>query len=403
MKIRIPEAEKMITVQLTDGRTIQVPESSISPTIVYVGLDVHKDSFSACCYTKENERYRGDAKLEPKASAVVRYIDQMKKSTYTQETEFVVAYEAGGAGYALCRELLARGVDCVILAPTTMKRTVQEEKMKTDRRDAYMIARCCAHGFASQVTLLTEEDESVRDYIRMRDDHKADLKRTKQQILAFCARKGTKYSETKAYWTQAHIKWLDDVALSEIDRATLDNYMITYRYLTDRIDTMDKEIAKLAQRETYKEFVANLRCLPGVDTHVALSVASEIGDFSRFATPMQFASYLGLVPSEHSSGASQQKGGLTKMGNTHLRRLLVEAANCGYSGRSKPGFKSKALWDRQEGRPDKIIAYADRANLRLRKRARQMCANNKSRNIVKAAIARELACFIWGIATGHVA
>ena len=403
MKIKVPEAEKMITVQLTDGSTIEVPESLISPTIVYVGLDVHKDSFFACCFTKENERYRGDAKLEPKAAAVVKYINRMKKSTYTQETKFVVAYEAGGAGYALCRELQERGVECVILAPTTMKRTVQEEKMKTDRRDAHMIARCCAFGLASQVALLTEEDESVRDYIRMRDDHKDDLKRTKQQILAFCARKGAKYSETKRYWTQPHIKWLDDIALSEIDRTTLDNYMITYRYLTDRIDKMDKEIEKLAQRDKYEDFVANLRCLPGVNTHVALSVACEIGAFDRFASPIQFASYLGLVPSEHSSGASQQKGSLTKTGNTHLRRLLIEAANCGYGGRTKPGAKSKALKARQEGRPDKVVAYADRANLRLRKRARRMCAEGKSRNIVKAAIARELACFIWGIATGNVA
>ncbi len=403
MKIQIPEQEKMITVTLMDGRTMQVPESSLEPTIVFVGLDVHKDSFSACCFTKANERYCGDAKLAPTAAAVVRYIERMKKSTYSETTKFVVAYEAGGAGYALCRELRLRDVDCVILAPTTMRRTVQEDKMKTDRRDARMIARCHAFGLASEVAMLTPEDEAVRDYIRMRDDHKGDLKRCKQRIIALCRRKGLEYTETKSYWTAAHIKWLDNVELDEIDRKTLNEYMISYRTYTDRIAEMDREIEKLARRDRYRDLVANFRCLAGIDTHVALSAASEVGDFRRFAKAMNFASYIGLVPSEYSSGSTQQKGGITKTGNTHLRRLLLEAANCAYSSRLTPGKKSRALRERQEGRPPEIVAYADRALIRLRKRAHRMTQEGKNANVIKAAVARELACFLWGMATGNIA
>lgn len=403
MNDKIPTATKMVTVEV-DGRTFQVPESVITNNIVYVGLDVHKDSISACCFTKGNETFSGEVRIEPTAGAVVKYLNKMRRAAFAEGTEFIVAYEAGGAGYSLYRALKDKDVDCIILAPTTMKRTIQEEKMKTDKRDARMIARCLAYGMASQVTPLSEEDESVRDYIRMRDDHKKELKRVKQEIIAFCRRKGLEYTETKSYWTQAHVKWLDNVDLREIDRASLDEYMITYRYLQDRISTMDGEIAKLAQRASYAELVADLRCLAGIDTHVALALVSEIGDFKRFAKPMHLASFLGLVPAEYSSGASQNKGGLTKAGNSHLRRLLLEAANCGYSARSTPGAKSKALKDRQEGRSSKVIAYADRANMRLRKRARRMVVKEgKNANVVKAAIARELACFIWGIATGNIA
>ena len=178
-------------------------------------------------------------------------------------------------------------------------------------------------------------------------------------------------------------------------------YLCSYDQLTDKLERLDKRIEELASQEDYREDVRHLSCFLGVKTQTALSTIVEIGDFKRFSNAPQFASYLGLTPGEDSSGGDQNRLGITKAGNCHVRTLLVEAAQ-GYT-RGKPGYKSKALKARQNGNPADIITYADKANERLRRRYYQLVlGKNKKSNVAKTAIARELAGFIWGMMTGNI-
>jgi transposase len=179
----------------------------------------------------------------------------------------------------------------------------------------------------------------------------------------------------------------------------LDEYLLHLKQLEEKIATYDKRITEFAGENRYKESVCKLSCLKGIATHTALSLVSEVGDFHRFPTAQHFSSYLGLTPGEHSSGNSQHSLGITKAGNSHLRSLLVEAAQC--FSRGAVGQKSAALKARQEGNSGAIIQYADRANERLRRKYMRITMRSSS-NIAKTAIARELACFIWGLMTDHI-
>ena len=182
----------------------------------------------------------------------------------------------------------------------------------------------------------------------------------------------------------------------------LDEYLMTYTVLSEKIERLDTRIEELAREDKYSESVKKLCCFIGVKTHIALSVLVEVGDFNRFATAEKFASYIGLVPGEDSSGDEQVKLGITKAGNRHLRILLTEAAQC--YGRSQVGYKSKDLRTRQAGNPPQVIAYADKANDRLKRRFYKMVlGKNKKHNVAKVAIARELACFMWGMMTDNIA
>jgi transposase len=235
----------------------------------------------------------------------------------------------------------------------------------------------------------------------MRDDHKLALKKVKQQILAFCLRHNYRY-DGNSHWTAAHIKWLRSLQPEALYKEILDEYLLTYTTLSDKLERLDKRIEELASQDEYRTDVKKLSCFIGVKTHTALSVLVEVGDFKRFATAQQFASYLGLVPGEDSSGDGQTRLGITKAGNRHIRLLLTEAAQC--YGRGQVGFKSKVLKSRQSGNPADVIAYADKANERLRRRYYKMVLGKcKKHNVAKTAIARELACFMWGMLTDNIA
>jgi transposase len=275
------------------------------------------------------------------------------------------------------------------------------KKIKTDLRDAKDIARCLAQHNYSPVHIPTEMDEQTKEFIRMRDDHKIALKKVKQQILAFCLRHGYRY-DGNSNWTAAHIKWLRSLELEALYKEILDEYLLTYTSLSDKIERLDKRIEELASQDEYREDVKKLTCFIGVKTHTALSVLVEVGDFKRFATARNFASYLGLVPGENSSGDDQTRLGITKAGNSHIRRLLTEAAQS--YARGKIGYKSRELKARQSGNTAQVIAYADKANERLRRRYYKMVLGKcKKHNVAKIAIARELACFMWGMMTNHFA
>lgn len=263
------------------------------------------------------------------------------------------------------------------------------KRIKTDDRDVLLIARCLAYGTYSAVVIPTEEDESVRDYIRMCDDHKLQLKVTKQRINAFCLRKGKSYESSK--WSKPHIAWLKSLELSTVDRETLNSYLETYEAQVNRIERFLVRIEELAHGERYAEKVGKLNSFLGGTTPTALAVVAETGDFSRFGKTTNLAAFYGLMPGEHSSGESMHREGITKAGNTHIRRLLVEAAQsiC----RGAVGSKSKALKARQSGQP----------NVRMRSKYYRMVRREKKRNVIVTAIARELTCFIWGMMNAKIA
>jgi len=369
-------------------------------SIVYVGMDVHKESYTVCCYSFDTDEVMYRQKMPSDYKMVLKYLEQARKG-FSDGVEFVCGYEAGCLGYSLYHQLTDHGVKCIILAPTTMGIT-NTNRVKTDKKDAGNIARCLAFHTYSEVHVPTDEDNSVKEYIRMRDDQKINLKKTKQQILALVLRLGKKFEGGKSYWTIAHMKWLKSLKLGGAFQEALDEYLITYEYFTEKIERLDQRIEELASGESYQEKVKKLGCLIGVKTHTALSMAVEVGDFSRFAKAEKFAAFLGLVPSEDSSAERQNRHGITKAGNSHLRRLLTEAAQAYTRGRV--GHKSAALKKRQRGNTPQTIAYADKANERLRRRFYQMTLNKRAnRNVATTAIARELACFMWGLMTGHMA
>jgi len=363
-------------------------------------MDVHKESYTLCCYSFDEDKTQYEQKISPDYKLVLKYLEQIR-SRSKEEVEFVCGYEAGCLGYTLYHQLTDHGVKCVILAPTTMAIT-NKNRVKTDKRDAGCIARCLAFHSYSEVNVPTGEDESVKEYIRMRDDQKKALKIIKQQILALVLRHGYRFVEGRNYWTIKHVTWLKSLDLGGILQESLSEYLITYDYFVNKIERLDERIEELAEGERYQEKVNKLSCLLGVKTHTALSVVVEIGDFKRFAEAEKLASFVGLVPGEDSSGEKQRRIGITKAGNSHVRRLLVEAAQSYTKGAI--GHKSKELKHRQSGNTPQVIAYADRANERLRRKFYRMTLTNKTnRNVATTAIARELVCFMWGLMTDNIA
>ena len=331
-------------------------------SIVYVGMDVHKEQYTLCCYSYDTDKVEYKQTIPSDYKLVLKYMEQVR-SRYKGEVTFVCGYEAGCLGCSLYHQLKDHAVDCKILAPSTMAVT-NTHHVKTDKRDAANITRCLAFHTYSEVYVPDNDDNDVKEYIRMRDDQKLYLKKVKQQILAFVLRQGKRFEGGKTYWTIAHLKWLKTLELSDLQRETLNEYLLTYEYLTEKISRFDERIEELASAERYEEKVKHMGCLLGIKTHTALSMIVEVGDFERFEKAPKIASFLGLVPSEDSSDTRVNRYSITKAGNSHLRRLLVEAAQS-YT-RGNVGHKSVALKQRQKGNPPEVIAYADKANERLR-------------------------------------
>ena len=369
--------------------------------IIRIGMDVHSTNYTLCAMEPiigEDDRIFATVDVKPDYKNVLLFIENLKmKLGLDNEYDIQCGYEAGCLGYSLYNQLTAAKVKCVILAPTTML-TPQGTRIKTDARDARMIAQCLSYGGYHAVYIPTEDDDSVKEYLRMRDDHKLALKKIKQQINAFCLRHGYHYAQTK--WTIAHWKWLKKLELSGLYREVLDEYMASYEEQEAKIERFDMRINELAEQESYAEKVKRLSCFLGIKTHTALSLIVETGDFARFAKGNIYAAFLGLAPGEDSSGPKTNRMGLSKAGNSHLRLLLIEAA--GGICKGMIGHKSKDLKARQSGNTAEVIAYADRANTRLRSRYYKFIRKGKARNVAVAAVARELACFVWGMMTDNI-
>ena len=336
--------------------------------------------------------------VAPNYKEVICFIEALKVQLgRADDYSIECGYEAGCLGYTLYHQLTSAGIKCVILAPTSML-TPQGKRVKTDKRDARLIAQCLCFGAYHSVYIPTGEDDAVKEYLRMRDDHKLALKKLKQQINAFVLRHGHQYTGTK--WTIKHITWLYKLELEPMYRETLDEYIASYEDQKVKIERYDKRIEEIAAEARYQENVKKLGCFLGVRTHTALSVIVETGDFKRFSKGSTYAAFLGLTPGEHSSSTNVNRLGISKAGNTHLRCLLIEAAQSISKGTI--GYKSKELRSRQRGQSEEVIAYADKANRRLRSKYYKMIRRGKKKSVAVAAVARELACFIWGMMTGNI-
>ena len=369
--------------------------------IIKIGMDVHSTNFTLCAMEPtigSEDRVFGEITVAPDYREVVSFINTLKSKLDLDDTYSIeCGYEAGCLGYTLYHQLTKAGIKCVILAPTTML-TQQGQRVKTDKRDAHLIAKCLCYGGYHPVYVPTDKDDAVKEYVRMRDDHKDAQKRLKQQINAFVLRHGHQYTGTK--WTNKHIAWLKKLDLDPMYRETLNEYMASYEEQEAKIARYDKRIEEIAAEACYQEKAEKLGCFLGIRTHTALSLIVETGDFTRFAKGNTYAAYLGLAPGEHSSSNSVKRLGISKAGNSHLRCLLIEAAKGICKGAI--GHKSKELRSRQKGQSAEIIAYADKANTRLRSKYYKMIRHEKKKNVAVAAVARELACFIWGMMTGNI-
>ncbi|MGZ6692042.1 MAG: IS110 family RNA-guided transposase [Solirubrobacteraceae bacterium] len=306
-----------------------------------------------------------------------------------------MVYEAGPTGYGLARRALAEGIELSVCAPSKTERP--SDRVKTDQRDAVRLARLLAAGELVLVTIPSVEREQLRDLVRCREDIRVDLVRARHRIGNFLLRREIYWEGTGEAWTRKHRSWLTSIKFADhASRSTLADYLHAHDVLIARRDQVENDLAKLALSAPCAHTVARLRCLRGIDTLSALGLCAEIGEWGRFDHPDQLSAYLGIVPSEHTTGAQRRLGSITKAGSTHARRLLVEAA---YHYRRGP-VVGEALERRQRGHAPEIINISWKAQRRLNARWRQLRdARRKPGGVVAVAIARELAAYCWEIAT----
>ncbi len=306
-----------------------------------------------------------------------------------------VCYEAGPCGYVLYWQLTKLGVHCDVVAPTLVP-TKPGDRVKTDRRDAAKLARCYRAGDLTPVWVPDAAHEALRDLVRAREAAKGDQLRARHRLGKFLLRRGIRPPAGAKPWTQAHRRWLDSLHLElPALEATLADYLHEVDHAAARLDRLEQALdaAIAAAPETLRSVIAALQCLRGIRQITAATIVSEVGPLSRFTHPRQLMGYSGTVPSEHSSGASVHRGAITKTGNAHLRRVLVEAA---WAYRFSPKC-AKGLRQRQRGQPEAITALAWKAQQRLCSRYRRLLARGKPTPHVITAVARELVGFIWAI------
>lgn len=354
----------------------------------WAGLDVHAASTVACVVDASSGELSVH-RLGGSTSEVAAFCAGLPAPVRA-------CYEAGPTGFGLARALEASGVACVVAAPGKIERPAQD-RVKTDRRDAERLVRLLMIGGLHSVRVPGSEEEALRDLVRAREDIRGDLTRSRHRLGKLLLRHDVRYDDTASSWTTAHRAWLSRVDLGErAAQATLLDYLGAVDALVIRRDSLEGMIGELVPFSPWAEPVARLRCLRGIDTLSAVGLCAEIGDFARFEHPGKLMHYLGLVPSENSSGQTRRQGAITKTGSRHARRLLVEA---GWHYR-RPPRKSATLQRRQEGQPAQAIAISWKAQQRLHQLWRRLDSERgKRKTLVAVAVARHLAGFCWAITT----
>jgi transposase len=357
--------------------------------ITYVGLDVHKDGVVVAV---AEGGIRGEVREYGRIANTAAALDRLVRKLGGEDVRLRFCYEAGPCGYGIQRHLSGHGHECVVVAPSLIPKRAGD-RVKTDRRDAASLARLHRAGELTAVWVPDAGHEAMRDLVRARLAAVHALRRARQQLSGFLLRQGCHYG--RPAWTKLHRRWLAGVKFEQaVHHIVLEDYIAAVEAAEARRDRLTAQIEAMLPDWTLAPVVAALQTMRGMALVNAATLIAELGDLSRFANPRQLMAYLGLVPSEHSSGASVRRGGLTKAGNSAARRLLIEAS---WTYRF-PARVSRELLLRQEEQPKPIREIAWKAQLRLCARYRKLARSGKPANVVTAAIARELAGFIWAIA-----
>lgn len=354
----------------------------------YVGLDVHKDTIVIAV---------AEAGSSPAETLgvlphdVVKLLKRLAKLE-PEVSQLRVCYEAGPTGFGLCRRLQRAGIDCVVVAPSLVPQQAGA-RVKTDRRDARRLAHFLRSGDLTTVWVPDEQTEAFRDLERSRDDAKNAERVARHQLEKFLLRNERVFRDGRS-WTKRHFEWLRRQRFDDpCKQCVLDDYLKTVNDATERVQRLSTEIERFVAQTALAPLVQALRSFRGINTLSAVVIAAEIGDLRRFPTARQFMAFVGLAVSEHSSGKTVRRGGLTRTGNTHVRRILIEAAQ---HYRHRPVL-SAGLRERQVGVSEEVRAIAWQAQQRLSRRLTYLLEQNKPRNKAVAAVARELAGFVWAV------
>jgi transposase len=355
----------------------------------YVGLDVHKDTIAVAV------AYPGRSKAEPQGFIpnTKRSLKKLVRRLDANGERLLLCYEAGPCGYEVFRLILEMGHECQVVAPSKTPRK-PGDRVKTDRRDARKLAELLRSGDLTPVWVPDEEQESIRDLTRAREELKRVELQLKQRLAALLLRHGKKYTSGKRKWTQRYYRWLSDVRMDfPVQQIVLEEYLDAVKRAEEKVRGLDEEMRKALETWSLKGVVESLMALRGVNLVTAMSVTAELGDISRFESPRQLMAYVGLVPSEGSSGGKTIRGGITKTGNRRVRRLLVEAAWC----YRFPARRSLHLQKKAEKATEEAKAIAWKAQKRLCYRYQVLLRAGKVKGQITTAIARELSGFVWAI------
>ena len=359
-------------------------------SIQYVGCDVHKETITVAVAASGREPARVVATIPNRPEAVRRLMEQLGTAATLE-----VGYEAGPCGYTLHRQLTGLGITCVVVAPSLIPKRAGD-RVKTDRRDAIQLAELLRGGYLTAIWVPDEADEALRDLVRARHATRQDVTRLRHRISTLLLRLGVRPAESGRAWTLKHRTWLSGLVLPQAPQQTvLREGLGALAEAEARLARLEAAIATAIRASRHAELAAAYQALRGIELVTAATLVVELGDPSRFARPRALMNYVGVTPSEHSSGATRQQGGITKAGNARARHVLIEAA---HHARHKPAV-SRALATRQSGVDPLIIAISGKAMQRLHRRYWQFINRGKPKPLAVTAVARELAGVLWAI--GH--
>jgi transposase len=354
---------------------------------IWVGLDVHIDSITAAVLEDDSN----DAQVVKMSGDLMKVRRLFRR--LSEKAPVRACYEASCAGYVLHRVLKRDGFHCDIIAPSLIPRKTGDRR-KTDRLDAVMLVKLYRSGHLTPIHVPAEDHEAVRQLLRLRYSYQEQCKSTKRRICSILLAQGLVYKDGKALWTKKHKLWLTELRhrLEGPLKTALTAELEHLEYLEMQRNALDRDIDMFSQQPPYNKYVDALCCLRGVKTLTAMTLLSEIDDIHRFRSPRALMAYFGLVPSEHSSGNRERKGPITKAGNVHATRMLIEAA---WNNRHNAGA-DLVLNRRRQGQSAEIVAIALKAQHRLSRRFYYL-SHKKHLHVAITAVARELCGFVWAI------